>query len=183
MRTAPALLVVLALSVALTGCVPDDDPIVVDPEPSASPIFESDEEALAAAEEAYGIYVQLSDQILVEGGVDPERVSPLVSAQLLDELLEGFQLYSDNGWRTSGPSTYDSFQLQQLDQPSDGPASVVVYLCADLSSVRLLDATGADVTPPSRKDRLPLEVEIDFESPQTGLIARSELWSGEDFCA
>ena len=183
MRTAPALLIGALVSLSLVACVPDDAPIRPDPSPTAQPIFASDEEALAAAEEAYAAYVELSDQILADGGADPERISAYVSESIRQEVLDGFALYSDNSWHTSGQSTFDNVQLQQ--HVSDGPdtASVVFYVCADVSLVRILDASGADVTPASRPDRVPLEVEIEFTSVENALVGKSDLWSGDDFCS
>jgi hypothetical protein len=181
MRTAPALLVALIATLALAGCVPDDDPVVLDPEPTVTPIFESDEEALAAAEEAYGAYSAASSQITMEGGRDPERIGSFVSPDMLKEQLEGFALYSEAGWHTSEPAAYDSFVLQQHNE-EPGLATIVVYVCVDVSTVRILDDMGSDVTPPARPERVPLEVEMEFVGPDEGLLTRSELWGGEDFC-
>ena len=181
MRTAPALLIVLAATLALVGCVPDDDPIVLDPDPSVSPIFESDEEALAAAEAAYAEYSSVSSNILMEGGQNPDRIEPFVSPDILQNQLDGFSLYSDAGWHISGPSTFDSFVLQQHLEESD-VATVVVYLCVDVSSARVLDASGTDVTPIGREDRVPLEVEVAFANSDSWLISRTERWGGDDFC-
>ena len=183
MRTAPALLVVLALSVALTGCVPDDDPIVVDPEPSASPIFESDEEALAAAEEAYGAYLTASALVTSEGGTNPERVYPYLADAYREKAIEGYSLYVERGWRSEGTGVFDSATLQQYADDGAGVAEVSLYLCLDVSAIRIYDSSGLDVTP-ERDERLPLEVqfanaaEFSAELVQTG----SELWPGDDFC-
>ena len=181
MRTAPALLTLLALSVALTGCVPDEDPIVVDPDPSVTPIFESDEEALAAAEAAYGEYFAVQDQILIEGGQQPERVSPYVSEGFYSDLVEGFALYSENGWHSSSETSYDSFRLQQHIEEKAG-ATVIAYLCLDVTRARIIDSSGADVTPASRADRVPIETNVEFSSADRGVVTRSDFWSGEDFC-
>ena len=182
MRTAPALLISALVALTLVACVPDDEPVRPEPSPSSSPIFESDEEALAAAEEAYGAYVELSDQILAEGGSNPERISELVSSSIRQEVLDGFGLYAQSGWHTSGRSTFDSVQLQQYVPTSDDFASIVMYMCADVSQVRILDVDENDVTPAGRPERVPLEVEITFSSDSEAVIERSDLWSGDDFC-
>lgn len=183
MRTAPALLIVLALTAALTGCVPDDDPLVLDPEPSVSPIFESDEEALAAAEEAYGAYLEASTLVTYDGGKNAERVFPYLAEAYREKATEGFAIYEERGWRSEGVSTFDSASLQQYSDDGTGIAEVSIYLCLDVSAVQIFDASNVNVTP-ERDDRLPLEVqfinaaEYSAELVQTG----SEQWPGDDFC-
>ena len=186
MRTAPALLVILALSLALTGCVPDDDPIVVDPEPSASPIFESDEEALAAAEEAYGAYLSISDQVLNDGGAHPERLLALVTEDLYSHLLSGFESVAEKGWHGTGATVFDTSSLQSyFNDALPGEQLITIYACVDLSNVDVLDASGASVVTPDRIDRSPYEVgftTVDLGDPSL-LVATEEPWGGENFCA
>jgi hypothetical protein len=53
-RTARLPLPLLLITLVLAGCTQPDPMPTPPPTPSASPVFASDEEALAAAEEAYG---------------------------------------------------------------------------------------------------------------------------------
>ena len=66
-RAHPLPIVVLAFSIALGmgGCVaPTPDPTPsTSAAPSASPLFNSDEEALAAATEAYAAYLAASNAV------------------------------------------------------------------------------------------------------------------------
>jgi hypothetical protein len=178
MRTALTLSLITLL--ALSGCVAEPPVVLPSEEPSSSPVFASDEEALAAAEEAYGAYVAIYDRLLSEGGIDPEPLRLKVSDALFADIVDGMAIYSDRGWRTDGTSTFDSLELQQHAQDGN-TASVVVYLCADVSTVRILDSSGADVTP-ERQDRVPLEVEFSFIAPTDSLLERSEVWTGADYC-
>ena len=57
----------------LSGCLPQQPTATPPPEATAAPIFASDEEALAAATAAYAAYLAMSDQILKDGGKDPDR--------------------------------------------------------------------------------------------------------------
>ena len=57
MRSALALAAVtVTVAVLLSGCVPQGPEVTPPPESSTAPIFASDEEALAAATEAYEAY-------------------------------------------------------------------------------------------------------------------------------
>src|SRR3954462_13593979 len=69
MRTAP-LLATAALLLALAGCVPTDSHPTSWPHPSATPVFASDAEALAAAEKAYAAYEAAVDRSLQSISVD-----------------------------------------------------------------------------------------------------------------
>ena len=182
MRTAPALLTVLVASLALTGCVPDDEPVVVDPSPSATPIFESEEEALAAAEAAYGEYLAVSDLISASGGDDVEGLAEYVTSSHLETLLAEYEEFKASGRRTAGQTTFDSLQLQQYSE-IDNEAVVVVYLCLDVSQVRVIDQEGLDVTSADRKLRLPLEIQLTtVDRDGVLLIENSTYWDGDDFC-
>lgn len=182
MRIAPAIAIVALLT--LTGCGPDRDPVLPDPEPSASPIFASDEEALAAAEEAYGAYLAASDEVLAAGAVDPEPLYAFLADEYRKEATAGLAHYVDRGWHTSGASSFDSVQLQQYADAGDGVAEIVIYLCVDVSQLRILDASSNDVTP-QRQDRIPLEVQFRNSSDYSAELVQigSEVWSGEDFCS
>lgn len=183
MRTAPALLIVLAATLALTACAPDDGPPVVDPEPTVTPIFESDEEALAAAEAAYAEYLAVSNLVLSEGGAMPERVVPFLADSYKSQPLEAIAIFAERGWRTSGSAVFSSVQLQQYFDDRKGVAEIVIYGCLDLSGSRVLDESGQDVTP-DRDELVPLEVSfINVAEYSTELVqSGSEVWSGEDFC-
>lgn len=182
MRTAPALLIVLAATLALTGCQPDDSPLVVDPSPSVTPIFESDEEALAAAEAAYGEYLAVSDLVSASGGADVGRLAELVTPTYFASLAAEYESFANTGNKTQGSSSFDGLELQQHIESENG-ADIVVYACLDVSGVSVLDSSGADVTPPDRRLRLPLEVALtQADSGSSLLISSSVLWDGSDFC-
>jgi len=174
----------LATVLLLAGCVPTDPIITPEPAPDATPIFASDEEALAAATEAYKKYLAVSDAITADGGAGADRVVDYVSAEQLPIELESFKKLEESHRRTDGTTNFDVTSLQKYVDGKDGTASVVVYVCVDVSTVRVVDETGADVTPANRVDRVPLEVEFQVTSnePREILIARSETWSGNDFC-
>ena len=185
MRTAPALLIVLAATLALVGCVPDDDPIVLDPDPSVSPIFESDEEALAAAEAAYAEYLEISDQVLNDGGKNPERLLAVVSEELYQQAAEGFESMESGGLHGVGLTRYDSAVLQSYFADAlPGEQIIAIYVCVDLSGLDVVDANGTSVVSPARIERSPYVVgfaSVDFDDPSL-LVSSDEPWDGEDFC-
>lgn len=177
MRYTPLIAVPL-LALSLAGCA------VVQQEPPAAtvaveeqPLFASEEEALAAAQAAYTQYLALSDQIARDGGVNPERLEGLVTNNQLKLDLDAFQAMASAGNRSSGFSSFDSFHVSSVDI-----GNFATYLCVDVSNSQLIDANGADVTPPSRASRWPLMVSFTFDSSKKALISGSETWTGKNFC-
>lgn len=180
----PALAAALALVVLVSGCVPQSPAPVPSPaEPSYTPLFASDEEALAAAEEAYREYQAMSNLIINEGGRNPERIAPFVTEEYYEVELDAFAYFSDSLLRGIGEATFDSIQLQQTYATGTETAVVAVYLCLDVSATQIVDAEGNTVTP--ERDVRGL-FEVNFEAtrgaPVTMLLSHSQLWQGEDTC-
>ena len=185
MRPALALLIVFAATLALTGCVPDDGPIVVDPEPSVSPIFESDEEALAAAEEAYGAYLAVSAEILSQGAFDAERLLEVATYDLYEAELPSLEEFASKGWHSEGQSVVDTVSLQSFDAyAADGEPTVIVYACLDVSATNVFDSQGASVVSVDRPNRTPFETTFVYSpsAPNLLLLSEKSVWPGEDFC-
>jgi hypothetical protein len=185
MRTAPAFVVAALSLLALAGCVPDDDPVIPDPLPSSTPIFGSDEEALAAAEEAFTAYLAVLDQIAADGGSEPERLNEVAGVELVAHEAKAFAILSSNGQRGTGSRLFDSMTIQSTDLDQDNvDEAVIAYACEDYSATDVVDASGTSVVSPSRQLRWPLVV--GFEVPQDHraplIVSSIEDWTGADFC-
>ena len=175
----------LAAVLLLSGCVPTSPTVTPEPLPSSTPIFATEDDALAAATAAYAAYVAASDTITSSGGNEPERIAPFVSKEQLPKELKGFEIFSTNGYSTAGKSKFDKVSLQRYSDGSSDPLEVVIYVCSDASGVRLLDQTGADITPSSRVDRRAFEVAFRHESGKNEqlVLTRSEPWTDSDVCS
>lgn len=138
-------------------------------------MFASDEEALAAAEEAYGKYLATVDTILADGGVNPERLKPLVTLALYEHEREGFATYTSKGWYGVGTRTF-TLELQQYD--SNG---VTVYSCDDLTDTDVVDASGASVVSETRENEYAFEVGFDLNDGSL-VVASKNLWDGGGVC-
>jgi hypothetical protein len=148
MRTGPALLAVAVL-LALAGCVPSASHPTAAPSASATPVFGSDAEALAAAEKAYAAYESVSDQILIDGGSQPERLKVVASETVYKTELAGFKRVADKGWRSTGGTTFDHFSLQSY-APHNLKNLIEAYVCSDVSKVDVLNSAGQSVVSASR---------------------------------
>lgn len=177
----PALAAAVAVLILVSGCAPKPveplKPVTPVPERSQAPLFETPEEALAAAEAAYVEYNDMVNRILNEGGADPSRIAEFVTAEYLPQELKVFSQFSDEGWRGVGHALLASARLQQAFDTAENEAVVVIYACIDVSGTAIVDVDGNDVTP-QRDERVLLEVEFQAIGPEPIqlLIARSELW-------
>jgi hypothetical protein len=181
MRSVAALLLAATLAV-LTGCsAPEPAPPAASPSATAEPVFASDEEALAAAEKAYTEYLAAFDEVAHDGGREPERLADHVAPDELQKSLAEFGAFVTADRHTRGNTGFDDLSLQQYEVRS-GFARVIVYLCLDVSEVRVLDANGKDVTP-AREARQPLVVTLVSANrgSEALVLEESEQWSS-NFC-
>lgn len=162
-------LVAVALVVLLAACRPDPVPAPLPPEPTATPVFASDAEALAAAEEAYAAYLEISGQISDAAGANPERIAEFVTESYRSRATESFAVYSQGAIRTSGTTTADSFDLVFFDD-----SELQIEACVDVSESRVLDEMGVDRTPDDRVERVGLRILFRIEAGRL-LVADSDV--------
>jgi hypothetical protein len=170
--------IVASLVVAsMTGCLPSDPAPVPTVEATLEPLFESDEEALAAAEELFIKYLAVSDLVAQEGGADPERLAEYVTQEWLDTEVEAFEKLAESGVRQVGTSRYSDATLQQASIDV-----VVMYVCTDSSGTRFVNGEGADVTPVDRQLNLRLEVTFAGSAEGDLLLDGISPWSDDAGC-
>lgn len=180
LRSAAALVAV----VLLAGCVPGDPVVTPEPDPEVTPVFASDEEALAAATEAYARYLEVSDQIAADGGADPERIQPFVSTDRYQIEAQLYQQLTGSGNRQEGSSSFDNAELQQFSQDSSGVPFVIFYVCLDLSATNLVDSIGTNITPPEVTLRSPFEITMTGtnDGGRNLVLEGMERWPRSEFC-
>ena len=178
MRLLGSFLTTAVLLATLTACAQPDPPITRAWAPASTPVFASEEDALAAAEEAYALYLEMSDLIASEGGANPERLAALVTKAQFAIEEQGFALYQDNQWVTTGHSKFDQFTLQSYSPSDTGANALAAYLCYDATALRIIDDAGVDVSPESVPLRQTLEVFFVTEGPTSNrfLIESAGIW-------
>jgi hypothetical protein len=187
MRTVTPLLttgLAVALTLTIAGCFADTTTYTPVAEPTAAPLFASDEEALAAAEEAYRAYNAVVDDITQDGGNNPERLLDFASQELYESQVDGFTSLVNTQRRSVGEIQVDGFQLQSFDpSATKGEDVVFIYVCVDVSGVDLLDKHGVSVVSSDRQTRLPFEVAFrGNERSSTLIVTKEEFWTGNNFC-
>ncbi len=179
-----ALTLTLTLTLAallLSGCVPSAPPATSTPSPAATPVFASEEDALVAAEAAYAEYLRVSDAITADGGTEPERIEPLVTAEQYEVELEGFLIYSSRGWKTTGASSFSDVVLQSY-RDQGGIANISLYVCSDISALKIFDSAGSDLTPSEVPERQTLQLFFTTQETSDLLLESAEIWNSESGC-
>lgn len=185
-RSALPRSVALAALVALVlcGCAPSDAPspttqVAVTPKPT--PMFASDEEALKAATEVYRKYVIALTDIYHTGKWSQAAISLYATADYAAESEAEFRELTAGGIHTTGSIRLVSTAKQSV-RVTDGDAEVTIYVCADVTNYRVLNATGEDVTPPGRQQLQSSVVTLNASSTPTLKVSKAEAWSGSSVC-
>ena len=177
LRLAVAPLVLLIA--ALTACA---EPTRLPPpeEPAArAPLFASDEEALAAATEAYEEYLAAVDAALAVPEQSPS-VDQFATDSALSEFDQSLNEFRLQRYKLRGQRVVGSAELQQTYATVEG-TSVVAYMCEDLSDVVLFDVNGESLTTPDRPNYTVFEVLIEFSQEQAWVAGR-EFWENRESC-
>ena len=170
------------LLLGAVGCTAAPKPAPPSPTPTVVSIFASDEEALAAATEAYANYQKMSDQIDSEGGLDPERISPFVSADHLPSAVHQSDGFREAGARSVGSTSFLVAGTQQLNYASSDQTAISLYVCDDVSGVDVLDVSGASLVSEARASVTPFEVGFILNSEEALVVNSREVWTGKNFC-
>jgi len=184
-RRAIAVAAAALLLATLTGCAPSPTSRPTPtPTPHPTPIFSSDKEALAAATKAYAAYLKVSDEIAHDGGARPERIKDFVTPEQYASQTKDFESFRAKGYFADGSTTFDSARLQHRSTGRSSAVEIGIYVCLDVSAVRLTNSSGDNVTPTGRPERLPLEVVLVTAQRDANrlLVDESKLWSGKNFC-
>jgi hypothetical protein len=175
MRT---LAVTVAGILLLAGCGGGDPIPTLPPTPSSTPIFASEEDALAAAEEAYAAYqaaVDLALQTLDDSGLDAVATGDALAAA-----LESVDRLEAEGSHQVGTTVVTSVIPTDLSPLTGGVGEPQVYACLDLTSVGIVSADGT--VSQSSIPNFPMIATFAVEG-STLLVTIDEVWDGENFCS
>jgi len=149
--SSPRTLSALALAVgllALTACTE------VEPAPppsSTPPVFENEEQALAAVTETYQEFMRISNTILVEGGVDVDRIDVIVGDELAEfEHGSLIELATAGKTLVGAPTLVATSVSDWYAQPDAAGVIAIGTACMDLTPVDVLDSNGNSVVAPDR---------------------------------
>ena len=175
----------LAVALVLSGCVPTTSPAGPAPRPSATPIFATEAEALAAATKAYAAYVRVSDEILADGGNNPERIEQVSRRDARKSAVEGFAKFRERGLVSTGVSKIGPLLGQKyLASSTDGKVILSAYACLDVSDIDVINSAGSSVVSSTRPDFQAFELSFDIDRDKArGLVLSAAIsWAGSGVC-
>lgn len=174
----PAALAVMVMTMSGCGGTPPPDP---PPSKTATtaPVFESEEEALAAATEAYAAY----QEVLDEGfrTLSDSQLADVSTGVALEAGLAAIDEYRTLGHHQTGSSAVDTISL--IDPaPALVGEEFQIYACLDVGSVDVVDKNGISVTPADRALRYPLVASLNWIDAERLVVSEEEQWAGVNFC-
>lgn len=178
-----------AIVLGVTACSPTD---ADGPEGSAAPpsaaatdepIFASDEEALAAAVEAYEAYVAASARVARSGGEGSESITPLIGPEFDAVVQDEFAALRESKLRLIGESVHYNERLESFDLEGEN-ATVKMLVCRDISGTRLVRTDGEDVTPEGRDLIQASRVDLSTDGPGSAnlIVVGAERLEDEEGC-
>jgi hypothetical protein len=181
---AAGLVVAMAATLVLAGCVQPPPTVIPTADPTSKPVFKTDADALAAAKSAFTDYVSASDAVAHAGGTTASQLGVLDTPTQLARDEKTFKRMSSLGERTTGTTAVSQVRLQSTQTTSIGRVRLSIYVCMDISGTRLVDAAGHTVSG-ARPSDVPLIAS--FVNSAAGsnklLFDGSVKWQGTNFCS
>jgi hypothetical protein len=174
-----ALALVSAAALILVGCTPAPHP-TSSPKPTATPVFRTDAEALAAAEKAYRAYEAAVDESLTLG--NDHGLSQVATAQALKASMESVSKFKSSGRHQVGKSIVEHVRPANLSSLlGPRPTEAQIYACLDVSAVLIVDAQGNDTSVSGRETVYPTLVTLQWKRSRL-LVSKESVWDGANFC-
>lgn len=139
------------LAALLSGCVGEPDPV------ETTPLFASEDEAFAAAEQTYRAYVDALNEVDLSDPATFEPVFAFSTGELNAADRESFSTWHADGLTVVGDSRVALVEGTNVDENEE---RVVISVCLDVSGVEVRDAEGNSVVDSARSPIQPLEVSL-----------------------
>ncbi|TQO19157.1 hypothetical protein FB472_0696 [Rhodoglobus vestalii] len=153
----------------LSGCVPTDASPQPEPTPTFVAPYASDEEALAAAEEAYAEYLRVINVTLRTAVVDEALFKSVAVGAELADAVSVYSRIAKEGKYSTADITFDQTSLQRYSTDGSPKELVTIYVCEDLSKAYLLDSDGNRVKDQSVPPRI-VQISFDYSVDQETLL-------------
>ncbi|MBM7387939.1 FlaG/FlaF family flagellin (archaellin) [Clavibacter michiganensis] len=160
---AAASAAVLATSLLLAGCTAASAPA---PTPAPAPSLTQEQQDDAAFRDVFERYASLDPS-----GENEETLSGLLSGDALDGEVASVRDTQDKKQHSVGRATTSGFEVTSRGSDAQGDF-MVGQACLDVSGIRILDASGNDVTP-QRDARLSLQMKAMRSTDGTWRISDS----------
>lgn len=151
------------------------------PTPEPSPVFSSEAEAFAAAEETYRAYVDALNQVDLSDPETFEAVYAWTTGDANAGARESFSKMHADGLSVSGESRFENFVGEDFS-PTSGASVVTAAVCLVVEDVLVTDSSGVSVVPAERRDRQPAKLAFAEGQSSTGLLISDSAATDEESC-
>jgi hypothetical protein len=162
-RLIPSALAAAVLCAIVSGCSAPAEPA----EPS--PLFTSEEQAFAAAEETYRAYVDALNAVREDATSTPHP-SDFLTGNAFQVDLETSRILAESGLAILGTTVIDSVSPDDISRTKHKTS---LSICLDSSGTSVVNESGDDVTPADRSEFTLLLVSFVWQSDRY-VIADSE---------
>ena len=181
LRTVPPLAIAALIACSVAGCLPLDPAPLPTIAPTGTPLFSSDEEALAAAEGAYAAYLAVVDEALAT--LEDSAIRAVASGNALAAASESVEQFRSSSYRQTGTSFFDTTSIAQSSESRTGQVFLQIYACIDISGTDVIDGEGTSVVSLNRLSRYPVLISLETAaSSQRLVVIEEEVWDGQSFC-
>ncbi len=152
----------------LTACTPEAAPT-----PTPTPHFTSDQQAYAAAEQTYRNYVDAINGVDMSDPATFEDVYMWATGDARDSDKKNLSSFHAEGVSITGDSKIKLIEPASADLAAQ---TVEIYVCLDVSAVKVFDKSGNSLVAEDRPDvqQNVISFEASAASPTGLLVARSK---------
>lgn len=151
--------------------------------PTATPLFASDAEALAAATAAYAAYQRSLDHAFAT--YDIADLALVASNPALAAAKGSVEKYRSESRKQLGVSVVDTVSLVDPSSVTGASADepLQIYACLDVSNTDVRDGNDVSILPPGRTQRFPIVASLVWNKIHHSLVVQQEEeWTGANFC-
>ncbi|MFE1645307.1 hypothetical protein ACFM35_07010 [Microbacterium sp. P01] len=166
-RIAAAVATLVVATAVLSGCIGQPAPA------ESTPLFSSEDEAFAAAEQTYRNYVDALNQVDLSDPSTFEPVYAWTTGDLNAQDRKNFSSWHASDWTKTGVATVSAVEQAGASQLDTLTPMMLIDACYHVADVIVTDAQGESVVDPSRPDVQHLRIELESGPSDTGLVVEA----------
>jgi len=168
-------------ALTLSGCSGPPAPPPAPPSPTATQVFASDDEALAAATEAYAAYQAALD--LAYSKYDVSLLVDVATTAEVDGVKASVAEWKATKKKQVGKSWTHGVRLAVGGTGVIANGMTQIYVCLDVVGIDVVDENGDSVVSEDQIDTYPMIVSLEWSAAAQRLLVTSEdVWTAENFC-
>ncbi len=136
--------------------------------------------------ETYQQFLDISNTILHEGGINPERIEAVASPDVVAIEYEAYSRMRDGGYSTRGDIGLSGVQVREFYSSPDSLGVVArAFACEIIDSVEIFDANGQPQPQPDRQPAVGFGISLGVDPVNSDrfIITSKDAEEGASSCA